>query len=377
MRPETRTTRFVCVSDTHAYTPSEAGFRLPAGDVLIHAGDLTNHGSAAELRKTMSWIAAADFEVKIVICGNHDVTLDPGFYAEYGAKFHGQLLEDPRQCIEIVTEASPSIIFLRHQSALVRLIRPNGPKTIFRVFGSPYSQSPGTWAYGYESADAVALWSSIPLDTDIVVTHTPPYSHCDSRVEGSPAGCEALRGALSEVRPSLAVCGHVHESRGYERVRWYPSPASSSTTTTTDTPEQQHHAIRGTLPPPGSRKQSLVDLTGKKAPKLDNDDFAVNDVQRSLDILARSSQNVMLIELPDGPPQRSQSSEADQPTSSALSSCLKGRQSDVEQNRPRSQRRETCIVNAAIMATSWPHRGGKRFHAPIVVDLELPVWREQ
>lgn len=65
-----RKTRFVCVSDTHAYTPSEAGFKLPAGDVLIHAGDLTNHGSAAELRKTMSWIATADFEVKIIICGS-------------------------------------------------------------------------------------------------------------------------------------------------------------------------------------------------------------------------------------------------------------------------------------------------------------------
>lgn len=66
-----RKTRFVCVSDTHAYTPSEAGFKLPAGDVLIHAGDLTNHGSMAELRKTMEWISAADFEVKIVICGQY------------------------------------------------------------------------------------------------------------------------------------------------------------------------------------------------------------------------------------------------------------------------------------------------------------------
>ncbi|PYH97219.1 hypothetical protein BO71DRAFT_396359 [Aspergillus ellipticus CBS 707.79] len=322
----------------------------------------------------MDWIAAADFEVKIIICGNHDVTLDPGFYAEYGAKFHGQHLEDPQKCIEIVTEASPSIIFLRHQSALVRLIRPNGPKTIFKVFGSPYSQSAGTWAYGYESSAAAALWSTIPLDADLVVTHTPPYSHCDSRVEGMPVGCKALREALSEVRPSLAVCGHVHESRGYERVRWYPSPASSSPTTAT--PEQRDQVTRGVLPPPGSRKQSLVDLTGKTAPKLDNDDFAVNDVQTSLDILIRPPQNVLLLSLPDGPPPRPQSSEADQSTSSVLPSCLKGRQNN-EPSRPRSQRRETCIVNAAIMANSWPHRGGKRFHVPIVVDLELPAWQEQ
>ena len=41
----------------------------------------------------------------------------------------------------------------------------------------------------------------------------------------------------------------------------------------------------------------------------------------------------------------------------------------------RRGRRETCIVNCAIVATSWPHRGGKRFNKPIVVDLDLPVWR--
>lgn len=64
-----RKTRFVCVSDTHAYAPSEAGFKLPPGDVLIHAGDLTNGGSVKELQKTVDWIARADYEVKIVICG--------------------------------------------------------------------------------------------------------------------------------------------------------------------------------------------------------------------------------------------------------------------------------------------------------------------
>jgi len=37
-------------------------------------------------------------------------------------------------------------------------------------------------------------------------------------------------------------------------------------------------------------------------------------------------------------------------------------------------RRETCIVNAAIMANSWG--GKKRFNRPIVVDVDLPVWEE-
>lgn len=37
---------------------------------------------------------------------------------------------------------------------------------------------------------------------------------------------------------------------------------------------------------------------------------------------------------------------------------------------------ETCVVNAAIMKSSFPHVGGKQFHKPIVVDVNLPVWGE-
>lgn len=59
-----RKTRIVCISDTHNNTP-----KLPAGDVLIHAGDLTNQGSYDELERTVAWLEKAPFEVKIVVAG--------------------------------------------------------------------------------------------------------------------------------------------------------------------------------------------------------------------------------------------------------------------------------------------------------------------
>ena len=65
-----RRTRFVCISDTHNATPLNGAFKLPKGDVLIHAGDLTKQGTLSELRKTLDWIEEADFEVKLVIAGN-------------------------------------------------------------------------------------------------------------------------------------------------------------------------------------------------------------------------------------------------------------------------------------------------------------------
>ncbi|KAL2053596.1 hypothetical protein ABVK25_006249 [Lepraria finkii] len=69
MAIELRKTRFVCLSDTHNASPADGAFKLPKGDVLIHAGDLTKQGTFAELQKTLNWIEQAEFEVKIVVAG--------------------------------------------------------------------------------------------------------------------------------------------------------------------------------------------------------------------------------------------------------------------------------------------------------------------
>ena len=61
--------RIVCISDTHNAVPGE-GYTLPKGDILIHAGDLTNQGSYTELAKAVKWLEEADFPVKIVVAGN-------------------------------------------------------------------------------------------------------------------------------------------------------------------------------------------------------------------------------------------------------------------------------------------------------------------
>jgi 3',5'-cyclic AMP phosphodiesterase CpdA len=72
-----RKTRFVCVSDTHNAIPG-GGFKLPAGDVLVHAGDLTNQGSYTELQRAVKWIENAEFETKIVIAGEGGSPFESG-----------------------------------------------------------------------------------------------------------------------------------------------------------------------------------------------------------------------------------------------------------------------------------------------------------
>lgn len=278
--------------------------------------------------------------------GNHDITLDEAFYADHGLHFHNQNPQFPTDCISLIT-SSPSITYLNHSSATIRLSSPSGPHTHFTVFGSPCSPRIGLWAFSYDSPQSPTpssgltnLWDAIPLSTDIVVTHTPPRTHRDETPDRRSIGCEALRCALWRVRPRLAVCGHVHTSRGAERTAW--------DLTSRDVVFAEAGITAWTDPAEGSSsKMSLVDLTGRKAPPLANDG--------SHPTPSSNSDTEVCIGLGGDP---------------SSGPC------DVEALRGRTGRRETCVVNAAIVQTSYPHVNGKKLTRPIVVDLDLPVWEE-
>ncbi|EKG17299.1 Metallo-dependent phosphatase [Macrophomina phaseolina MS6] len=391
MAPERRLrrTRFVCISDTHNQTP-----KLPAGDVLIHAGDLTNHGSVSELRRTVAWLEKADFEAKLVVAGNHDITLDQPFYSQHAASFHNQHPQAPAECIQLL-KSSPSITFLQHEARSIRLKNPDGPRTSFNVFGSPYSPECGTWAFQYKRGSGHRLWDEIPLDTDVLITHAPPRFHCDMNSKGIADGCEELREALMRIRPPLHVCGHRHEGRGSERVRWK-----------IDLP------IAGLLedgsdvwidPGAGSNKQSLVDLSPRGGRPINNDFVHTSSVVSNI---------VSFTSTPASPIQQKASSQPDviAPTyanprhgsvatsSSSLSRTFQPSQADqttaiaTTQTREDGQlisrldsrraaallgrmgKRETCVVNAAIMAQSHGTGGPRRLNKAVVVDVDLPVW---
>ena len=390
-----RRTRFVCISDTHNASP-DGSFNLPAGDVLIHAGDLTNQGKYDELRKTFDWISKTDFEVKLVIAGNHDITLDQAFYEESGDHHHGRHLQDAEACRKLM-EQYPSITFLHHESVGVTLLKPDGPRTSFKVFGSPYSPARGTWAFGYQPDEAFDLWSQIPLDADVVVTHTPPRNHCDQSRDRGSTGCEALRQALWRARPSLAVCGHVHEGRGVERVVWDMHAPHSNF--------KEEDVGCWVDPGVGNKKQCMVDLSSRSPQPLQG----INQIQKAISGTKKPKGPLMKCWTWKSEIRGLHSEQCSSPaidethldktavgvvgTGATLQqSCLldeKGQPAVLEDrvrklttDRPNTDalqgrlgRRETCVVNAAIMATSWPHKAvnGSKYNKPIVVDLDLPT----
>ncbi len=381
--------RIVCISDTHNQTP-----KLPPGDILIHAGDLTNQGTFSELRKTMKWLQHAPFKVKVVVCGNHDMTCDVSFYQQYGASFHNQRMEDPQQCIALL-QSDPSIVWLNHESREIQLSHEdeNGASSVtkLRVFGSPYSPTKRPRAFGYtpEEEDDTAsrrLWDQIPLDTDIVVTHTPAKYHrdnCSSR--GDAVGCETLRMALWRVRPLLFVCGHIHEGYGVEVVTW-----DLSSTPSPSHVRYKEQSIRyWNDPHPDSKKQFKIDLStataGGKSLALRNDGSLVRhgslappqvqDVQfqdAGVDIACDHYTDIEQAPRPHCSDMETTDVEH-LPTNSSQEGYGLSTHSEQEAICGRQGRLETCIINAAFLAKNWPHEGGKTFHKPVVIDLDLPT----
>ncbi|TVY26371.1 putative rhamnogalacturonate lyase C, partial [Lachnellula hyalina] len=383
--PALRKTRFVCISDTHNAAPGGA-FQLPKGDVLLHCGDMTNQGSEKELQRTLKWIEEADFEAKIVVAGNHDITLDTDFYNQYGSRFHNQEPQDPTKCIQLLQQC-PSIIWLKHEAAIINLSSPTGPQTTFKIFGSPYSPAKDMWAFGYSAEEADNLWDRIPLDSDIVITHTPPKYHCDERKDWRAAGCDGLRNALWRVRPKLAVCGHVHEGRGSEIVQWDLQDANIKyKEANVETWEDPGH---------GNKKMSLVDLSSRRKP-IENDgsrgDWNKSNLEPSGNpphSLTGLSDDLTELSSASKDPKRTAEVGVSKITTGLLavppqlfSAATRGlggippsQPCDLEALSGRMGRKETCIINAAIMASSWPHGigGGKKFNKPIVVDIDLPI----
>ncbi|ORY14858.1 Metallo-dependent phosphatase-like protein [Clohesyomyces aquaticus] len=374
-RPLLRRTRIVCISDTHNQTP-----KLPKGDVLIHAGDLTNQGSYTELKKTVEWLEKAEFEAKIVIAGNHDITLEPEFYKEHGTSWRWPKPQEPTKCRSLFLN-SPSITYLEHEAASIFLSSPTGPRTCFKVFGSPYHPNLRNWPFKYAPGEGGPYWKAIPLDTDIVITHGPPENHLD--VAGSkPAGCEALLKALHRVRPMLSIFGHIHEARGAERVQWDIESANGCLEMGTETWED---------PGAGSNKQSLVNLTAKGGRPLRTATLTrqssmnfcslassspMGDTGAQPDVLQPGVSNSTS---PDVFP--AVDNEANGMVKKKLGGAFELRQAsdigwasepDVEADERRSLRNETCMINAAFLG---PHFSGpKQFRKPIVVDVDLPVW---
>ena len=215
--------RIVCISDTHTYGPIMQR-PIPLGDVLIHSGDLTFRGTETEVRAELTWLASQPHENKLFIAGNHDFFFDPNHPAE----FRGWKLRPHIEVADMLAEL-PGLTYLEDSGVLIDGI-------IF--YGSPWQPPFYDWAFNLGSRgnpSAQEVWSNIPLDTNVLITHGPPagildwtydtmrkphYLNNDEYDFGgrdNRKGCPVLREKIAELKQlKLHTFGHLHEAYGFE-----------------------------------------------------------------------------------------------------------------------------------------------------------------
>ena len=176
--------KVVCISDTHNTKPP-----LPAGDVLIHAGDLSHSGTVAELQDQLDWLKAQPHRHKLLIAGNHD-------YA-----FQTETTKTKLDC--------EGLTYLEDTSTTIRV-----RGRVLHVFGSPWTRRHGSNAFAYPASDKSFWHGKVPLETDILVTHMPPRWHRDLHGRGDAS----LLAELRRTRPALHVFGHIHAGRGEDEL---------------------------------------------------------------------------------------------------------------------------------------------------------------
>ena len=206
--------RIVCISDTHSLHDIMENYgELPKGDVLIHAGDISNKGGERDVTEFIHWFQNIEgFDDKIFISGNHDHCFEkinlPHHKRDYD--WLNNLMYPENLSQSDVTYLEDSFITIESSE----LSRP------IKFYGSPWQPWFYDWAFNLPrmGEELLEKWNNIPTDTDVLITHGPPNGFGDLvnnwRQPNTNVGCELLRNRIEEINPLVNVFGHIHEGYG-------------------------------------------------------------------------------------------------------------------------------------------------------------------
>lgn len=202
--------RVTLISDTHAkhdrllhsksLRNQNQPLDLPGGDLLIHAGDFMNSGwNEMEAMMFFKWFDEIDsYDTKVLIAGNHD-----------------RWMQNESEEAKGILTGYKTIDYLQDDWLELWL---NEDDSQIKIYGSPWQPEFFNWAFNLprNGEEMKARWDAIPHDTDILVTHGPPFGHLD--IPGGQSirvGCEMLRHRVDEIHPKIHVFGHIHGGWGH------------------------------------------------------------------------------------------------------------------------------------------------------------------
>jgi Icc-related predicted phosphoesterase len=172
--------RILHISDTHS--SHNLLENLPKADIIVHSGDASFAGSENEVLDFMNWFCDLDYPHKIFIAGNHDDCL-------YGEQIEGL----PDNCH-----------YLCHSGIEIEEIK---------FWGVPLfigdTLKDGRTAY---------LMKQIPENTDVLISHSPPYGILDFD-DNIHYGCSDLLEVIERITPRYHLFGHIHANHGIKKIK--------------------------------------------------------------------------------------------------------------------------------------------------------------
>lgn len=166
--------RILHISDTHNLHHRLND--LPEADVIVHSGDFTMTGSTNEVIDFLNWFCKLPYAHKVFIAGNHDMCL-------YGATISG---------------LSDDIHYLCNSGVNIDGIR---------FYGLPMFMEDAM------NGHAEKYIKAVPEDTDVLITHQPPFGILDFS-DNYHYGSKSLLQRVELIKPQLHLFGHIHNAYG-------------------------------------------------------------------------------------------------------------------------------------------------------------------
>jgi len=203
--------RIVFISDTHS-DHTKLG-KLPHGDILVHAGDFTQTrpSKPCEYKEFVDWFSSQPQRHKLLISGNRDGFMDTKNSLKY--EVHSGFWM--KQMQNYVKE-DKNIKYLEDEKYEFMIENEQESKIIF--YGTPWTGIHGKPGKGFQipKLDLSVKWNKIPRETNILISHMPPYNILDMNRGGVKAGCKDLYETVTDrVKPRIHVFGHIHEGAGH------------------------------------------------------------------------------------------------------------------------------------------------------------------
>lgn len=194
--------KIVSISDLHNQFPK----KMPKGDILTVSGDLCfalkddyltqKHHIENFIQWCKFLLDDKIYKTIIWIAGNHDIVLE-------------NLILNKKED-EFIKYLPKNVYYLRDN-----LVEINGIK----IYGTPWTPPFCKWGFNTPESKLDDIFSKIPENTDIILSHGPAYSICDNierpydKWAPEKLGSKALLKHLKRVCPAWLLTGHIHSAQ--------------------------------------------------------------------------------------------------------------------------------------------------------------------